>query len=297
MNPKADRFGMSVALATPFGIDGSILHDKFYAHAKWCLANDCDSVTFFGTTGEGPSLTSDERWLAFKRAVESGISPEHIVVGVIPTTISDAIVETSRALNAGAKAVLLAPPFYFNGLHEDGVYEWFCAVLDGVGTTVRDIILYNIPSLTQVPVSIDMISRLRTKFGSAIRGVKDSSCDWGNTEPLVQAHSDIDILVGDERDLAPAVRLGGSGAIGGLANLFPAQVRDLVEGRDNTFITELVDLIVSEPVVCSIKAIIAHEKSDSDWLDPRLPLLALSQSKQMEFVDKLNILKLRHNIS
>lgn len=297
MKPEADRFGMSVALATPFGADGSVLHEKFFEHAKWCLANDCDSVTFFGTTGEGPSLTSEERRIAFKSALESGITPERIVLGVIPTTMADAILETGTALKAGAKAVLLAPPFYFNGLHEDGVFQWYCAVLDGLGTAARDIILYNIPSMTQVPVSINMITRLREKFGATIRGVKDSSCDWENTEPLVRAHGDIDVLVGDERDLAPAVRLGGSGAIGGLANLFPGQVRELVEGRDNAFISELVELVISEPVVCSIKAIIAHQKSDPDWLRPRLPLLALSQSKQLEFVERLDSLKRQHNIS
>lgn len=297
MKPEADRFGMSVALATPFGSDGSVHHDKLIEHANWCQNNGCDSVTLFGTTGEGPSLTSQERLSAFRATIESGILPERVVLGVITNTISDAIIETGTALNSGAKAVLLAPPFYFNGLHEDGVFQWFCAVFEGLGGNLRDIILYNIPSMTQVPVSIDMVSRLREKYGTAIRGIKDSSCDWTFTEPLVRAHSDIDVLVGDERDLAPAVRLGGSGAIGGLANMFPAQVRDLVEGRDNSFATELVELVISEPVVCSIKAILAHQKSDPDWSRPRLPLLGLSPATQAEFIDKLNALKQRHNIS
>lgn len=297
MKPEADRFGMSVALATPFAPDGSVMHDKLFSHAKWCLDNGCDSVTLFGTTGEGPSLTSEERLSALAKAVEAGIPPEQIVLGVIPTTVSDAIEEVGVALEQNAKAVLLAPPFYFNGLHEDGVFQWYCAVLDALGARARNIILYNIPSLTQVPVSIEMIGRLRERFGAVISGVKDSSCDWSNTEPLVRAHSDIDILVGDERDLAPAVRLGGSGAIGGLANLFPSQVHDLVEGRDNSFISELVELVISEPVVCSIKTIIAHQKSDADWSRPRLPLLGLSQPRQVEFIEKLAALQQRHNIS
>lgn len=297
MTPEADRFGMSVALATPFAPDGSVLHDKLFAHAKWCLANGCDSVTLFGTTGEGPSLTSEERLSAMAKAIEAGIPSERIVLGVIPTTVSDAIDETSAALEHNAKAVLLAPPFYFNGLSEDGIFQWYCAVLDALGTRARDIILYNIPSMTQVPVSIEMVGRLRERFGTVIRGVKDSSCDWSNTEPLVRAHGDIDILVGDERDLAPAVRLGGSGAIGGLANLFPSQVRDLVEGRDNKFISELVELVISEPVVCTIKTIIAHQKSDPDWARPRLPLLELSPSRQSEFIEELTALQRRHKVS
>lgn len=297
LKPEADRFGMSVALATPFAEDNLVDHGKLVSHARWCLDHGCDSITLFGTTGEGPSLTSQERLASLAKVLEAGISPEQVVLGVIPTTVSEAVKETAAALAQGTKAVLLAPPFYFNGLQEEGIFQWYSAVLDALGTNARDIILYNIPSLTQVSISIEMITRLKDKYGAVIRGVKDSSCDWSNTKPLVQAHGDIDILVGDERDLAPAVRLGGSGAIGGLANLFPSQVRDLVEGRDNSFISDLVELVISEPVVCSIKTIIAHQKSDADWLRPRLPLLGLTEQKQRQFIEKLTALQRQHGVT
>ncbi|MEP0519197.1 MAG: dihydrodipicolinate synthase family protein [Hyphomicrobiales bacterium] len=297
MKSEADRFGMSVALATPFAENSSVNHQELVLHARWCLEHGCDSVTLFGTTGEGPSLTSQERMEGLAVALEAGIMPEQIVLGVIPTTISEAVEETRTALVQNTKAVLLAPPFYFNGPSEDGVFLWYSAVLDALGSDARDIILYNIPSLTQVPISVELVSRLRKKYGRIIRGVKDSSCDWSITKPLVQTHGDIDILVGDERDLAPAVRIGGSGAIGGLANLFPAQVRDLVEGRDNKFITDLVELVVSEPVVSSIKAIIAHQKSDDSWSRPRLPLLGLTVQKQTKFFEKLVYLQQQHGVS
>ena len=53
---RVDRFGLSVALATPFAEDRSIDLPRLMSHGLQSLADGCDSLTVFGTTGEGASL-------------------------------------------------------------------------------------------------------------------------------------------------------------------------------------------------------------------------------------------------
>ncbi len=296
MKSDQSRFGLSVAIATPFDESGAIQKDLLFSHADRSLANGCDSVTFFGTTGEGPSLTAAERAQIFNDAVTAGIAVDRMIAGVICNTVEEACRESANALDAGAKAVLLAPPHYFAGLEEDGIFGWYERVLVGLGSSARDIILYNIPSLTGVPVSIETITRLRDRFGSVIRGVKDSSGNWQNTKPLVETHHEIDVLVGDERHLAPAVRLGGAGAIGGLANLFPMQVRELTQGKDNDFISQLVELVISEQVIVAIKTLLAVQMSEPVWNNVRLPLTALTGARREALIARFETLKASFSI-
>lgn len=291
MKSDQSRFGLSVALATPFSESGAIEKDMLFSHADRCLENGCESVTFFGTTGEGPSLTAAERVQIFNDAATAGIAVDRMIAGVICNTVDDACRESANALEAGAKAVLLAPPHYFTGLEEEGIYGWYEGVLGRLGPSARDIILYNIPALTGVPLSIETITRLRDKFGPVIRGIKDSSADWQNTKPLVETHRDIDVLVGDERHLAAAVRLGASGAIGGLANLFPVQVRELTRGNDNEFIFRLVELVISEQVIVAIKALLAAQFSEPVWNNVRLPLTGLTGARRENLVARFKTLK------
>ena len=56
--PADRRFGLGVALVTPFAHDGSVDLARLVAHARNCLDEGCSTVTLFGTTGEGASLGS-----------------------------------------------------------------------------------------------------------------------------------------------------------------------------------------------------------------------------------------------
>jgi 4-hydroxy-tetrahydrodipicolinate synthase len=132
---------------------------------------------------------------------------------------------------------------------------------------------------------VHLIDRLKHAFPGIVVGVKDSSATWSYTEALLRAHSDLMILVGDERDLARAVRAGGSGAISGLANIAPEiLVGAATLGRDDARIRPLVDTIVSYPVLPSVKALIAHHKGDAAWRHMRPPLTELDAASTTTLV-------------
>jgi len=267
------RFGLSAAASTPFHDDGRVNHALLVEHVKWCLANGCGSVTVFGTTGEGASIALAEREQVFGALAAHNIGGDKIVGGVAAATLQDATAQARAALDFGCRALLLAPPFYFKNVRDDGLFRWFAQLFEALGGAARDVLLYHIPSMTQAGLSVALVGRLRKAFPEIIAGVKDSSGDWSNTEALLQHHSDLAILVGDERQLARAVRIGAQGTICGLANICPDALLPLAQrGDDDPRIEQLVDALEKFPVIPAMKAIIAHRTGDKSWLNTRAPL-------------------------
>lgn len=271
--PNGKRFGLSAALTTPFDDAGRIDLAKMVAHAHQCLATGCDSVTLFGTTGEGPSIGRAERAEILAAMLAGGIGADRIVYAVTECAVANAAEQALIGLASGCRSVLMTPPFYFKNPAPDAVYAWYSAVFAAIGPGARDVILYHIPSVTEVPLSLDLILRLAADFPAIVWGVKDSGGDWSFTEKLLAARGHLQIMVGDERDLARAVRAGGSGAISGLANVSPSRVRGLaVDGVDDPAVCELVDAVVALPVTPAVKALVAHVSGDAGWMRTRAPL-------------------------
>ncbi|WP_228259620.1 dihydrodipicolinate synthase family protein [Siculibacillus lacustris] len=270
-----DTFGVSAALTTPFAADGTIAVATLVAHARSCLDRGCDSVTLFGTTGEGASIGEAERAAVFDAFAAGGIPADRIVCGVAAAAWPDAAAQARDGLARGCRAVLIPPPFYFKNPSLDGLAAWYGALIGALGADARDVILYHIPSVTAVPLPLELILRLARDFPRAVAAVKDSGGVWADTEALLAARGDLAILVGDERDLARAVRLGAVGAISGMANLRPDRLRAMVDlGRDDPGMVELVRALLAHPVTPAVKALVAHMTGDAAWGRTRPPLEA-----------------------
>jgi 4-hydroxy-tetrahydrodipicolinate synthase len=276
---SSDRFGLSAALTTPFNADMSIDVPKAVEHARHCLDSGCNSVTLFGTTGEGSSIGDEERGVVIQAFLDAGIEPKQIVVGVMANSYIDAAVQSRHALDAGCRGVLLAPPSYFKNISDNGLFVWFSSVFAQIGPQARDIFLYNIPSVTAVEISVELVTRLRESFPHVVAGVKDSSGNWPFTEKLLERHKDLAILIGDERSLAAGVRLGGQGAISGMANLYADRLLPMInEGRDDPAMIEAVNELLKFPVTPAVKALVADQAGDDGWRRARAPLQPLSDA-------------------
>lgn len=282
------RFGLSCAISTPYEAGGAIDVSRLLDHAKDRLARGCNSITLFGTTGEGASIGLAARGRVFDAFVKAGIEPrKQLLSTVVASSIEDAADQALQALDVGVRGMLLTPPFYFRGVTDEAVYAWFGQLFDRLGGRARDMFAYHLPSVTGMPLSVALIGRLKTAFPGVIVGVKDSSATWSNTEALLKAHADLMILVGDERDLAKSVRMGGSGSICGVANVAPEiLVGAATRGEDDARIRPVVEAIVGYPVLPGIKALIAHQKRDSAWSRMRPPMIDLDAAQAKGLISK-----------
>jgi 4-hydroxy-tetrahydrodipicolinate synthase len=271
------RFGLSCALSTPFAGDGSIDLGRLTDQARWVMAQGCDGVTVFGTTGESASIALPERRRVLSALAGAGFDPRRrVTAGVTAATVHDAVEQCRAAYEARCRAVLLPPPFFFPDPGDDGVFRWYAAVFERLGPALRDVILYHIPAMTRVGITLGLVAMLKAAFPTAILGVKDSNGQWPDTRRLIAEHGDLQILVGDERHLAQAVRSGAAGSICGIANICPDIVRPLAhDGIDDARVGAVVDAIVAHPVMAAIKALIACRTGDAAWRAMRPPLTAL----------------------
>lgn len=283
------RIGLNCALSTPFQDNGEVCLRRLVAHAEWVLGNGCDGFTLFGTTGEGASLGLPERNRMLGAIGASGIDLRNkLIVGVSAATLDDAIAQARMGYAMKCRALLLAPPFYFGNASDEGLFRFFAAMFDALGSELRDVILYHIPGMTRNGISVELTQRLAKAYPGVIIGVKDSNGDWNATERRLTELPGLQILVGDERQLARAVRSGGAGSICGLANIAPDLLRPLAnEGQDDPRINAMVDAILNHSFMSAIKALIAEQRGDAGWRVMRAPLDPMTEAAAKDLAGKL----------
>ena len=281
--PASQRFGLGVALVTPFARDGGVDLARLRKHARRCLDEGCSAVTVFGTTGEGASLGLGQRASVLESLDEGGFDLRaHVLAGVAASSVEDAVAQANQLFDAGGRGILLAPPFYFKDVPDEGVFRWMASVIERCRSP-REVVVYHIPQVTGVPFDSALVGRLKRAFPGVVTAVKDSFGDWASTERLIADHPDLHILVGDERMLARAVRAGGSGAINGFANFCAPALLPMTErGEEVPGVNALVEALLRHPVTASVKALVAHRYRDDGFLAVAPPLLPVDDAVRAE---------------
>lgn len=292
MKARPGRIGLNCALSTPFDKNGAIDLKRLAAHAGSVIARGCDGITLFGTTGEGASIGIGARHQALAAVAVSGIDMRRqVIAGVSAASIADTVEQARAAYAMNCRGLLLAPCFYFGGASDDGLFRFFASVFEKLGAEARDVVLYHIPGMTRNPISVELTQRLLQAFPEVVIGVKDSHGDWPATERRLKELPGLQVLVGDERQLANAVRHGGAGSICGLANVAPELLRPLAHaGRDDPRIAAMVEAVLGHSFMPAIKALVAEALGDPAWrvmLPPLDPLSAAAARKLAARIDAI----------
>ena len=274
--------GTGVALVTPFMENGSV---DFAAVAKVVdrvVEGGVDYIVVLGTTGETPTLTTDER-KALIRFVRDRIGGRTgLVVGVGGNCTSEVVATLKTWDLSGYDAILSVNPYY-NKPNQEGLYQHFKAVAEA---SPLPVILYNIPGRTGVNMAPETIARLATDCKNII-GVKEAS---GNLEQMERVRSlapaDFLLISGDDGLTVEVIKRGGVGVISVLANIYPAetvQIVNLALEGDFEGATCLIER--AEPFIASlfeegnpvgIKCALAVKGVCRDTM--RLPLVAGSEA-------------------
>ena len=273
--------GLWCAMLTPLDRDGAVDHGRFADHARRLLAKGVDGVAPFGTTGEGQSFGIGERAAGLSALLAAGIPADRLVAATGCTALTETIALTRLGVQTGCAACLVLPPFFFKDVSDDGLFAWYARLIEAVGDPRLRVLLYHIPQVTGVPLSVDLVARLDAAFPGIIAGVKDSSGDWTNTAALLARVPKLAILVGHEPHLPRALRAGGAGTICGVANVYPAFVRALfsptVTPADEERIATFIDVAFRQPFLPAFKAIVAAQTRDPAWHALCPPQVALDE--------------------
>jgi len=280
---------------TPFGADLAPDTECFVAHCQW-LATKGVGLAVFGTNSEANSMTVAEKQRLLKALVDGGVDPARIMPGTGSCTIDDCVVLTRESVDAGCAGVLMLPPYYYKGVSDEGLFRYYSEVINRVANSRLRIYLYHIPPVAQVPLSLELIERLRAAFPGTIAGIKDSGGDWAHTQALTErfAGQDFAVYAGSERFLLDTLRAGGAGCISATANVNPAAIVELAQhwqadDADNRqqSLNVIRDLFEKYPLIPAMKAATAYFSGKDAWQRVRPPLVELEEQRADELVSSL----------
>ncbi len=281
---------------TPFNDDLSIAMDLYTRHAAALLDGPCVALAPFGTTGEASSVASSERIAVIEAMVGSGIDPARLIPGTGLTNLPETVALSQQMLDLGAAAIMTLPPFYYKGVSEDGLYDYFAELISRIDRPNCRIFLYHIPQVSGVGLPVSLVKRLKQAFPDEIAGIKDSSGQDDNTLALLSI-GDLVVYSGSELPILKTLPQGSPGCISATANLNGgdiARVIDhLAEGRHeaaaklHALVRQTRLTFQDYAPIPAQKRLLAIATGDARWANVRPPLNPLSEDKGRQLLDKL----------
>lgn len=269
------------AMATPFTAQGAVNYERAEELAQRLVENGSTGLVVSGTTGEGPTLTPEEKLELFRRVKSAVNVPVIANTGDNETAFS---IEFSRqAQETGVDGLLLVVPYY-NRPNQEGLYQHFKVIAESVELPC---VLYNVPTRTARNLEAKTVKRLSEVKN--IIGVKEASGDLaqvGNIRNL--CGPDFYLWSGNDGDVLPFVAIGGHGVISVMSHVAGKNMRRMMDahwkGDWQAARDEHLNLLpvaealfpVTSPSPAPIKAALKLQGFDAGGL--RLPLIEAGES-------------------
>ena len=293
MNPatRLPIHGVFCASATPVLEDGTPDHAAFAVHARALIDEGCDGIALLGTTGEANSFSLSQRQALLDKVIASGIDPQRLLPGTSQTNVADTVTLMRHAVDAGVKATVVLPPFYYKGVSVDGLFRFYAEAIEGVGRDDLRVVLYHIPPIAQVGLSLELVGRLLEAFPGIVVGIKDSSGKLDSMQAFASSFADFSVLAGADPFMLPLLKSGGAGCITSSSNLIGKHLRvvfdgwhqpdqaaqvDAAQARINAW-RDLSNAYVQLPTV---KAMLARRRNHPGWTRVRPPLVELTAAER-----------------
>jgi len=208
------------AIVTPFKADGSVDCERFRELARHLVENGSDGVVVFGTTGESPTLSDEEKLELLAAALDAVGDRATVVAGTGTYSTAHSVHLTARAHELGAHAFLVVTPYY-NKPPARGIVEHFRAIADA---TDRPVVAYNIPSRVVVNVEPETFAELAEIPN--VTAVKQAHDDLDQARAIVELG--LDLYSGDDNVLFPFLRVGATGVVSVLAHVVGPQLKAMI---------------------------------------------------------------------
>jgi 4-hydroxy-tetrahydrodipicolinate synthase len=198
-------------------------------------------IALLGSTGEFLHLSLEDRAHLTRLAVKRSRVP--IVAGVTHSTFDGTVSLAQQAVEAGAAAVLVMPPYFFP-YGQGEIREFYLRLADRMAGAIP-IYLYNIPLFTS-ELTIDTACELLASGGFA--GIKDSSGRLENIDCFLTLRESkpFQFLVGSDAVYTHGRTAGADGGVSGCACAIPElmlALDDAILGADHEKTRRLDDML------------------------------------------------------
>ncbi|MGX7594611.1 4-hydroxy-tetrahydrodipicolinate synthase [Planococcus plakortidis] len=219
------KFGQVItAMATPFDANGEIDFQATTNLVKYLINNGSDGIVVAGTTGESPTLSTDEKVALFVHVVTVADGRAKIIAGTGSNNTRASVALTQQAEQAGVDGIMLVTPYY-NKPSQEGMYRHFEAIANA---TTLPVMLYNIPGRSVVNLSVDTIVRL--SLIDNITCVKEASGDLDAASEIIErTSSDFAVYSGDDSLTLPMLSVGGTGIVSVAAHIIGNEMQEMIK--------------------------------------------------------------------
>lgn len=211
------------AMVTPFDQNGEIDFPAAKNLINYLIANGTDGIVVAGTTGESPTLTTEEKVELFKFVVNIVDGRVPVVAGTGSNNTKASIELTKQAENTGVDAIMLVVPYY-NKPSQEGLYQHFKTIAEA---TTLPIVLYNIPGRSVINMAVETIVRLAQIPN--IVAIKDAS---GNldamSETISQTPENFSVYTGEDSLTLPALAVGATGVISVASHIIGNEMQAMI---------------------------------------------------------------------
>ncbi len=215
--------GSGVALVTPFHSDNSIDFDALRKLVRLQIEGGIDFLVVQGTTGESPTLTSNEKLEVLKTVIEENNGKLKIVYGVGGNNTLQ-VGENFKAIPDGVDGILSVSPYY-NKPTQNGIIEHYKYISS---CTSLPIIMYNVPGRTGSNMLAE--STLELAKIENIVAMKEASGNMEQIMELIRLRPEgFGILSGDDAITMPLIAAGADGVISVVANALPEKFAKMVK--------------------------------------------------------------------
>jgi dihydrodipicolinate synthase/N-acetylneuraminate lyase len=265
--------GAIAAAVTPLRDGGRALDlDAVGSLLSFLAAGGVDGALVCGTTGEGVLLTLDERRRVAEAFLAARPDAFQVAVHAGAQTTHDTVALSAHAMRAGADAVaVIAPPYYQLGPIE--LFDHLRAAADGCDPL--PFYVYEFAARSGYAIPVDVIERLRREQGNVV-GMKVSDTPFDAAEPYLL--DGLDVFVGSEPLVRAGMERGAIGAVSGLATAFPETVAALVHDHSpeaHLRVTELRERLAGIPFQAALKQVLV-DRGVLVHADVRPPLRGLT---------------------
>lgn len=212
------------AMVTPFNEDFSVNFELVRKLARHLVQSGSDGLVVAGTTGEGPTLTKEEKIELYRIVVQEVGGRASVIANTGGYSTAESIALTRAAQKVGIDGVMLVAPYY-NKPSQDGLYNHFKSVAE---CTDLPIIIYNIPSRTSVNVLPRTVASL-AEIGNIV-AIKESSGNMDQVSELkLSVPDNFAIYSGDDSLTLPILILGGKGVISVSSHLVGERLQEMIK--------------------------------------------------------------------
>ena len=241
------------AMVTPFDQHGEVDYNATRTLVNYLIENGTDGLVVAGTTGESPTLSSEEKVSLFKFVVDVAAGRVPVIAGTGSNNTRASIHLTKQAEEAGVDGIMLVTPYY-NKPSQEGLYQHFKTIAEA---TSLPVMLYNIPGRSAVNLSVETTVRLSEI--SNIVALKEASGDLDAAAEIISHTSaDFNLFSGDDGLTIPVLAIGGAGVVSVASHIIGNEMQEMVTLFKNGRVQEAAALHrnllpINESIICNTK--------------------------------------------